>query len=162
MQQAMIATYLDLMSALHDLPGEIAEAQATLIEAKQGIADSERIATEIEAAMKSRAALESNDALRKAKLGELLASDGKYQTLMSVLRIEQANAARLTDNVKTLERRYEAVCYQSRLHSALMQYLGSAGAPVTPVTAFSIPVNGYNPTVTTGAVTLADAADIGL
>jgi hypothetical protein len=162
MQQTMIATYLDLMTALHDLPGEIASTQELLTAVKATIGDSERILEEIEGMLKGRAADESNDAKRKAKLAELLSQHEGYRKLTATLAKEKMEAAQLGNTLKDYERRYEAVCYQSRLHAALMQYLGSAGAPVTPVTAFSIPVNGFNQVVTTGAVTLADAAEIGL
>ena len=130
MQQEIIATYLSLMDKLETLPEAVADAQSILTEIKVAQSDSQRLIDEIEDALRPQAAEESNDAKRKAKLAALCAQHNGYRRLAADLAKAKFDGAIQSDAVANLERQYEAVCYQSRLHAGLMQYLGSAGAPV--------------------------------
>ena len=153
MQQEIITTYLTLMDRLESLPDDIANQQEALTQAKQAQGDSERLMDEIEDSLRGKAAEESNDTKRKAKLAELCSQHEGYRRLSAAFQRERATVLELTDAVANLERQYEATCYQSRLHAGLMNYLGSAGAPVQ----FQFKANGHN-----GHIDAQDAAAIGL
>ncbi len=150
MQQEIIATYLDLMDKLAELPDAIAQQQAALTEVKQAQSDIQRHLDEIEMQLTPLANGESNAEKRKAKLAELCNQEPTYRQKAQELTKAKFDLMQLNDAVANLERQYEAVCYQSRLHSGLMNYLGSAGAPVQ----FTFKANGH--------ISAADAAAIGL
>ena len=122
-----------------------------MTQAKIAANDSQRLIDEIEDSLRLKASEESNDAKRKAKLAELCGQHEGYRRLTAALQREKGAVAALTDAVANLNMQYEATCYQSRLHAGLMNYLGSAGAPV------QFKTNGHN-----GHVSVADAAAIGL
>lgn len=160
MQDQLIATYSQLMTELANLPAEVAKAQEGLTEAKRTQADTDKMLKQIEAAI-ALSIDGKNAEERKAKLTQALADDGRCQMVAASLRNVTTTVETLANEVAALERQYGAVCYQARLHAALLQYLGNAGAPVGKVDSlgdvmFATKTNGNS------YVTAADAADLGL
>jgi hypothetical protein len=158
-EQALIATYLDLMTALHDLPGEIAETQALLTTVSINLAKSEQTIKDMKLAATATAE-GSNDTKREAFANAKLAEDAVYQRWLRAAQSERSEAAKLTDELKDRERRYKSVCYQSDLHAAMLGYAAKAQA-LMAMAIPAIPVNGFNGT-TYGVIDLTDAAMIGL
>lgn len=160
MQDQLIATYSQLMTELANLPAEIAKAQEDLTVIKRQAAQTKETMAQTEAA--TALTIEGKNAEeRKAKLTQALAATPVYVRLSNALRAETEEADTLANEVAALERQYGAVCYQARLHAALLQYLGNAGAPVGKVDSlgdvmFATKANGNS------YVTAADAADLGL
>lgn len=165
MHDQLLATYTDLMTSLEGLPQEIAAAQNDLSAVKRQMADSKTLLDTIEAQL-SLSIEGKNAEERKAKLMQALAAHQNYQRLRQTMRKESEEADTLTNDVDALTRQYGAVCYQTRLHSALLTYLGSAGAPV-PLNELGDVVfahagathntNGFN-----SSITAIDAETLGL
>lgn len=161
MQQQMINTYTDLMTALDELPDSISLVQEQITVLKLSAAEHERRLAQREAILIQQAE-GKNAELRKAALEQLKTSDIVYRNELRYLLANQEELAQEQDALDKLTRQYGAVCYQARLHAALLAYLGSAGAPVrreeAPFMAHK-PANGSNLHV---HVTAADAAELGL
>ena len=163
MHDQLLATYRDLMTSLETIPHELAAAQDDLTAVKRQMSESKILLDVIEASL-SLTIEGKNAEERKAKLSVALDTHQNYQRLRATLRKESEAADGLTNDVDNLTRQYGAVCYQARLHSALLTYLGSAGAPV-PVKDFGDVVfastehgnNGFN-----GTADVAAAEALGL
>lgn len=132
MHDQLIATYNELMQSLDELPGQIASAQDRLNAFKRDGQELAKIGEEAEHDFIARAggwkALGANDKER-----ELAVAAYRRESMYPHNSKVYSNTAAIDDAAKLvsyLERRYGAVCYQARLHAALLQYLGQAGAPV--------------------------------
>jgi hypothetical protein len=161
MQQQMINTYADLMTALDELPDSISLVQEHITALKLSAAEHERTLAQREAILIQQAE-GKNAELRKAALEQLKTGDAIYRNELRHLLANQEELAQEQDALDKLTRQYGAVCYQTRLHAALLAYLGSAGAPVRHEEAQFMahkPANGDNLHV---RVTAADAAELGL
>lgn len=178
MHEQLIATYHDLMRSLQTLPNDIAAAQEALTSLKRDVQFLQQQADAAQgdwiAAQGGWKALGSNEKERELALGAFTRG-----VAMRKLAGQQAlNAAAVDDaaqGLATLERRYGAICFQVRLHSALLQYLGNAGAAITLPAAPSgggygialaaaadVPFYSESNNTSNAAVTLADAQAIGL
>ena len=163
MHDQLLATYTDLMASLENIPQELAAAQNDLTAVKRQVSESKTLMDSIEASL-SLTIEGKNAEERKAKLMQALTTHQNYQRLRGALRKESEAADGLSNDVDNLTRQYGAVCFQARLHSALLTYLGSAGAPV-PVKDLGDVVfasteygnNGFN-----GTAIVADAEALGL
>lgn len=144
----LLETYTDLMEKLQTLPDDIAALQLDLSAEKMALTEAnkrlESREVEIIGQAGGWAALGKNDGDRKNNLAMLLNRDAQYQRWAGHKAESEAAVGRMNDQLAALERQYGAVCYAVRLHSALLQYLGSAGAPVTlptPEVQFMFPTN---------------------
>jgi hypothetical protein len=171
--QQVIDTYTQIMGSLATLPDEIAGYQEDLTNAKMGKADADRALAQHESDVIVAAggwkALGGNEKERELAAAQLCRNNAKYATLTSQQATLQRTVAEMADELAAAERQYGAVCYMARLHSALMTYLGNAGAPVnlsdlvlqTPTgggkTMPAMYYAGLN-----GAATVADAEALGL
>lgn len=166
--QQLIDTYSQLMASLATLPDEIAGYQKDLTNARmqKAAADSALSQTEddIIVAAGGMKGLGSNPEERKLAAAQLCRNNAKYIALTSQQATLTRTVAEMSDELAAAERQYGAVCYQTRLHSALLSYLGNAGAPVGNVTmpTFVGTVNMDGFKGFTGAATVADAAELGL
>lgn len=180
MHDQLIATYRELMQALQQLPTDIAAAQERLASLKRDGQALAQAGEEAEHSFIARSggwkALGSNDKERDLAVAAFRRES--MRTHAAQLALNTAAADEAAQLVSMLERRYGAVCYQVRLHAALLQYLGQAGAPV-PTQPSQVPAalggNGHrgpssdvsfyaaNTTgVTAAGISVEDAALIGL
>ena len=159
MQQQLIDTYIDLMTSLETLPAEIAAAQSDLTNAKIALGaaerDLERIEAEILLTVEGKNAEE-----RKARFAITCQENIFHRAQSAEARAGRDAIARLTNDVDNLTRQFAAVGYQAKLHAALLGYLAAAGAVPVDVS-FGMGGKSSAP-ATNGAVTAADAAEIGL
>lgn len=163
LQWTVIDAYKALMANLAELPSEIRVAQTDLTEAKRQLAATEKLLKERELVLKGDAQGKNADE-RAAALIAILAQDAIYRQLSKNQEREAKGVDAITIEMDTLQRQYGAVCYQARLHAALLQYLGSAGAPVediNPDVEF-YPSDHSAQNGTNGHVSGEDAAEIGL
>lgn len=170
-QTLVIGAYLDLVGKLNELPAEIAKAQAELMTVKIQLGKTEAELKDIESSTALTVEGPNADA-RKAKLAEVLRKNPTYGRFSTVAENERKDVAQLTKQVADLERQYGAVCYQSQLHTGLMNYLGNAGANIhVPEMTFAMGAlalhvngNGYVNGSAQDAVTATsdDAAELGL
>jgi len=130
----LIGTYHDLMAALDTLPDEIAACQRDLDAYRETLADVKADAESLERHLLREAGgyskLGSNDGERKTALALLLERNADYREMEIAEARQQGHVTALTTELDHLTRQYGAVCYKARLHAALLNYLGSAGAPV--------------------------------
>lgn len=162
MQDQIFRTYHDLMQRLATLPADIDAVQKALTDVKLQLNTSEKTLKDLEAELRLK--VEGKNAEeRAARLTQGLQQHSVYRRWNQAADSERREASQLQDRLDSLTRQYGAICYQARLHSGLMNYLGSAGAPVlTP--AHNDTLNddiGFYPTAG-AAITAADAAAIGL
>ena len=162
MQQQMINTYTDLMTALDELPDSISLAQEQITVLKLSAAEHERRLAQREAILIQQAEGKKAE-LRKAALEQLKTGDAIYRNELRYLLANQEELAQEQDALDKLTRQYGAVCYQARLHAALLTYLGSAGAPVRhEEMQFMPPHTAHKPANGDDRVTATDAAELGL
>jgi chromosome segregation ATPase len=163
MQQRMIDTYESLMTALDALPDEIGQVQEHITNLRLSASDYERTLTQREAILVQQAE-GKNAELRKAALVQMQATDGIYRSTTQRLDNVQHELAEAQDSLSALERRYGAVCYQAKLHAALLGYLAGAGAPVkaAEVQFMASPAGKRNGVNGASQVSAADAAELGL
>ncbi|MBI1296690.1 hypothetical protein GC175_17175 [bacterium] len=127
MQEELIRTYKEIMESLAALPNEIYERQMK-INAVQQQADS------LQADMDNREAgyklewkeLGSNDTIRKARLTEILDNDDIYQRTLRELQKVQRSLTTMQNDLDRRQKMFSAVCYQARLHSSLLTFLGNS------------------------------------
>lgn len=168
--QQLIDTYSQLMTSLAALPDEIAGYQKDLTSAKLQQADIKKQLDSAEADIISAnggwKALGSNEKERELALPTLFRSVARHVALTAEASKLQRTIAEMADELAAAERQYGAVCYMARLHSALMTYLGNAGAPAgnvaLPANGFITDFNGVRHSGINGAATVADAAELGL
>ena len=159
MQDELIATYTSLMTSLATLPEEIAAAQSDLTSAKIALGAAERELERIEAEI--LLTVEGKNAEeRKARLSLALKGHAFYAKIAAEALGWRKDIAVLTNDVDNLTRQFAAVGYQAKLHAALLGYLAAAGAVPVDVS-FGMGGKSSAP-ATNGAVTAADAAEIGL
>lgn len=171
MQESLLQTYRDLMGSLQALPDNIVAEQERLEGQERDLAALAQACETTEHAYIASAggwkSLGSNDKERELVLADFRRADKAMRDLSLQARNTRFAVEETRRVLAGLERRYGAVCYQVRLHAALLQYLGNAGVPapaavpsVTIVpTAPRGDVNFYS---TNGNVSAADAALIGL
>lgn len=165
MQRQMIDTYQNLMASLEELPDTMSLVQKQITDLRLQAANHERTLAQREALLLGQAE-GKNAELRKAALIQLQAADRIYSTEQRLLLQVQEELSKAQDHMTTLERQYGAVCYQSRLHAALLAYLANAGAPVRKeevqfMPAPQIKLTSHN-NYAGAQVTAADAAELGL
>ena len=135
MREQLLQTYNDLFQSLNELPNLIADINDQLAKAKEGQSATQKRLASLEADIVSKYGgwkeLGKNETERKYGLARLLAIDPDYQRVQQSLDAYNQEITELTNQLDALTRQYGAVCYQTRLHAALFNYLGSAGAPVT-------------------------------
>lgn len=165
-------TYTELMDGLTELPAHVANYQADLNELQLALSLTKRQLdekrNELIGANGGWSALGKNEAERELAVKTLIKLDKAANALQTNIYTLERDIARASSLVDDYTRRYGAVCYKTRLHSALLIYLGSAGAPVKEVDfgmmgTHSTPpppqrTNGGNQ----NSVTEADAKAIGL
>ena len=159
MQQQLIDTYTDLMTSLATLPEEIAAAQSDLTKSKFSLSQCETEMDRIEAEQ-SLTVEGKNAEERKARLALALTGSVIYSKLAAEATGWRKDIAKLTNDVDNLTRQFTAVGYAAKLHASLLAYLAGPGAQ-QPVGDVSFGM-GAKTTTSNGAVTAADAADIGL
>ena len=159
MHQQLIETYTSLMADLMNLPEEIAAAQSDLTKSKfsldQCTKEMDRIEAETSLTVEGKNAEE-----RKARLALALNSSVLYGKLAGEETGWRKDIAKLTNDVDNLTRQFTAVGYAAKLHAAMLAYLAGPGAQ-QPVGDVSFGMGGKTH-MSNGAVTAADAADIGL
>lgn len=162
MQQKLIDDYKNLMHKLMVLPGEIDEAQRKVTERRMEIADLESSLAVRDAVLIGQ--IDGKNAeQRKANLTLRQENDAAYQRMTHDIAELRGELAAMQDTLTHLERVYSAVCYQTRLHAAMLNYLGSAGAPVRHAELDFTPIrSNWGTTTANGSVTAEDAAQIGL
>ena len=156
-------TYQDLMKRLRELPAEITAAQIDLTATKLDLDTAEKSAKEIADTLPVRG---NNEAERKANKLTDLQTDAAYQEHNQTAIAKRRSIAYQTDAVAAMEREFNSVRYQAKLHAEYMALLANdttatdisfnmdaAGKSAAQVQR----VNGSN-----GHVTAQDAADIGL
>ena len=164
MNQAVEQTYRDLMKRLQELPDEIMAAQVDLTATKLELDAAEKAAKEIADTLPTRG---NNEGERKANKLIDLQADAVYQMHSQAAAAKRKSIAYQTDAVAAMEREFNSVRYQAKLHAEYMALLandttatsidfgmdasGKSAAQVARVS------NGSN-----GTITAQDAADIGL
>lgn len=165
-------TYNELMDGLTELPAHVANHQADLNELQLALSLTKRQLeerrNELIGANGGWSALGKNEAERELAVKTLTKLDRAASALQTSAYNLERDITRTSGLVDDFTRRYGAVCYKTRLHSALLMYLGSAGAPVKEIDfgmmgTHSTPqppprANGGNH----NSVTEADAKAIGL
>jgi hypothetical protein len=164
MQDQILRTYHDLMQRLTALPADIDALQEALTTVKLQLSTSEKTLKDLEADLRLK--VEGKNAEeRTARLTQTLQQTAVYRRWSHAADTERREASRLQDKLDGLTRQYGAICYQARLHAGLMNFLGSAGAPVVlPAAANGNPLDTDISFYPTGGaqVSAADAAAIGL
>lgn len=162
-------TYNELMDGLTELPIEVASHQEDLSELQLALSLTKRQLDEkrndLISANGGWSALGKNEAEREIYLKTLLKLDKAANALQTSIYNLERDIARTSGLVSDYERRYGAVCYKTRLHSALLMYLGSAGAPVKEVDFGLLGTHSTPPPPRQsngGQVSEADAKAIGL
>ena len=171
--ETQIARYQHLTQELTDLVPQIAEAEEELTQRKLSAADERKQLDIIGDALVDEAIANaggikefgSSEDVRKKNAARVKAQNNHYTIQEAMVGVCEIDVQRQTDLLSDLNRRYSATCHQVVHHSALLQFLGSAGA-ATQVglgmdVQFERPApNGF---VSKGhAITPADAAEIGL
>jgi chromosome segregation ATPase len=162
MHDALIEKYAELMASLATLPDEIDDAQQKMSELQFEIAELEKVEATREAALLGQ--VEGKNAeQRKANLTLLKEKDASYRRIASDLAGLHGELQAVKDTVDHRQRQYGAVCYQTRLHAAFVNYLANAGAPV-PATLPEIDFgkNSRPPASSLASPSADDAAAIGL
>jgi predicted nucleic acid-binding Zn-ribbon protein len=159
MHQQLIDTYTSLMADLMTLPEEVAAAQSDLTKSKfsldQCVKEMDRLEAETSLTVEGKNAEE-----RKARLALALTGSVIYSKLAAEATGWRKDIAKLTNDVDNLTRQFTAVGYAAKLHASLLAYLAGPGAQ-QPVGDVSFGMGGKTH-LSNGAVTAADAADIGL
>ena len=156
-------TYQDLMADLARLPGEIKAAQIELTATKLELDTHDASAKAIADTLPTRG---NNEAERKANKISDLQTNEAYQVHNQAAIACRRSIAYQTDEVANLERQFNAVRYQAKLHAEYMALLANdttaqdisfnmdgAGKSAAQIDR----VNGSN-----GHMTAQDAADAGL
>lgn len=133
--QDLINQYIDLNQRLSALPYDIdaANVDLHLLKMKRDIAAKDVDAAEraMLAAAGGIDALGSNEAKRKAALADLRATNTPYRQAARALDECTVDVDAQQILVDRLDKQFQAAGYQSRLLAGLLNYMGSAGVPVT-------------------------------
>lgn len=168
--QNLLKMYDEIMGSLEQLPYDIADCQDQLTELKLTLNDKQRQfderRTDLIAVNGGWSALGKNESERDTALKAMLKHDrGTSALQIQIIGLER-EIAKLTATADDLQRRYGAVCYKARLHSGMLNFLGSAGAPVsTPEIDFGMGSrsgNGSTQPTLSQVVNSDDAKAIGL
>lgn len=163
----LLTTYNTLMQQLSNLPDACANLQAELSSAQQRKRDAQRLLDDLEAKNIQSAggykSLGSNEKERELAASQLHQNFPAWRQRAAELRAAELQVAQCADELAAAERQYGAVAMQSRLHAALLTYLGNSGVPApTAEPNFWQPGQATTTTAGNGSVTLADAAALGL
>lgn len=130
----VLTSYSDLMLALDELPVQVANYQEELNELQLVLSSTRRHLEEkrqlLIAANGGWSALGKNESERELYAKTLVQQDRSASALQASIYNTERDITRAQALVDDSTRRYGAVCYKTRLHAALLTYLGSAGAPV--------------------------------
>ena len=166
----VLTSYSDLMTALDELPVQVANHQEELNELQLVLSSTRRHLEEKRQLLISAnggwSALGKNESERELYAKTLVQQDRSASALQASIYNTERDITRAQALVDDSTRRYGAVCYKTRLHAALLTYLGSAGAPVsTPEIDFGMgsrSSNGSTQPTLSHIVNSDDAKAIGL
>ena len=172
--QAQLDRYLDLTQRIEELVPEVAVAEENLSQRKLAAAQERKALDALGDTLVDEAIARvgrvkefgSNEETRKRNAALVKAQSRRYVQQEKLVEACEADVQSAVDEISDLTRRYSAVCHQVVHHSALLQFLSSAGAGVPQVNlAADIQFERATPNgfVSNGqAITPADAAEIGL
>ena len=150
MTQQQIDRYMALTQSVQELPALIAQAEEELTQRKLSLASEKRTLDDIgeeliDAAIQKAGGIKefgSSEDVRKANAKRLKAGSRQYVQQEKIVEVCEVDVTRQTDLLSDLNRQYGAICFQITHHAALLQYLGSAGAPAEFL--FEVPTSAPN------------------
>lgn len=160
MTQQQIDRYMALTQSVQELPALIAQAEEELTQRKMELAHEKSSLEQIGEAVVDVAIAKaggvkefgSSEDIRKANAKRVKAQSRNYIQQEQMVDACEVDVQRQTDLLSDLNRQYGAICFQITHHAALLQYLGSAGAPSEH--SFEVPTP--TPLFTANEVTVED------
>lgn len=128
----VMTNYFDLMLALDELPVQVANHQKELNELELALSLTKRQfddkRNDLISVNGGWSAQGKNESERELNVKALIQQDSATSALQTSIYTLEQDIIRINWLVNDCERRYGAVCYKIRLHSALLMYLANASA----------------------------------